>query len=103
MNNEWTYTYTWKLIFQPIKLNKELSPRSMLTAIIRLLMQNVILKSIIHTRERWLYQDSDADLIRRFINEFNRDRVFANKHVDDKVLTMKLFWMFLAISFLTKL
>ena len=43
------------------------------------------MKPTIHTRERWHYQDSDADLIRRFIGEFNRDRVFASKHVDDKV------------------
>ena len=32
------------------------------------------------------YQDSNADLIRPFINEFDWDRAFANNHVDEKVL-----------------
>ena len=35
--------------------------------------------------EVWHYQDSDVDLIRRSINEFDWDRAFANKHVDGKV------------------
>ena len=39
-----------------------------------------------YTREVWHYKDSDVDLIRRSINEFDWDRAFANKHVDDKVL-----------------
>ena len=30
--------------------------------------------------------DSNGDLIRRSINEFDWDRAFANKHVDEKVL-----------------
>ena len=34
----------------------------------------------------WHYQDSNVDLIRRSINEFNWDRAFANKHVDRKLL-----------------
>ena len=38
------------------------------------------------TREVWHYQDSNVDLIRRSINEFDWDRAFANKHVDEKVL-----------------
>ena len=36
--------------------------------------------------EVWHYQDSNVDLIRRSINEFDWDRAFANKHVDEKVL-----------------
>ena len=39
-----------------------------------------------YTREVWHYQDSNVDLIRRSINEFDWDRAFANKHVDGKVL-----------------
>ena len=39
-----------------------------------------------YTRELWHYQDSNVDLIRRSINEFDWDRAFANKHVDEKVL-----------------
>ena len=39
-----------------------------------------------YTREVWHYQDSNNDLIRRSINEFDWDRAFANKHVDEKVL-----------------
>ena len=38
-----------------------------------------------YTREVWHYQDSDVDLIRRSLNEFDWDRAFANKHVDQKV------------------
>ena len=38
-----------------------------------------------YTREVWHYQDSNVDLIRQSINEFDWDRVFANKHVDEKV------------------
>ena len=37
-------------------------------------------------REVWHYQDSNFDLIRRSINEFDWDRAFVNKHVDEKVL-----------------
>ena len=40
-----------------------------------------------YAREVWHYQDSNVDLIRRSINEFDWDRAFANKHVDEKVLT----------------
>ena len=32
------------------------------------------------------YQDSNVDLIRRSIDEFDWDRAFANKQVDKKVL-----------------
>ena len=39
-----------------------------------------------YTRKVWHYQDSNIDFIWRFINEFNWDRAFANKHVDEKVL-----------------
>ena len=39
-----------------------------------------------YAREVWPYQDSNVDLIRRSINEFDWDRAFANKHVDEKVL-----------------
>ena len=39
-----------------------------------------------YAREVWHYQDSNVDLIRRSINEFDWDRAFANKHVDEKVL-----------------
>ena len=39
-----------------------------------------------YTREVWHYQDSNVDLIRRSINEFDLDRTFANKHIDQKVL-----------------
>ena len=40
-----------------------------------------------YTREVWHYKDSNVDLIRRSINEFDWDSAFANKHVDEKVLT----------------
>ena len=39
-----------------------------------------------YTREVWHYQDSNLDLIRGSINEFDWVRVFANKHVDEAVL-----------------
>ena len=39
-----------------------------------------------YTRKVWHYQDSNVDFIRRSINEFDWDRAFANKHVDEKVL-----------------
>ena len=39
-----------------------------------------------YTHEVWHYQDSNDDLIRRSINEFDWDRSFANKHVDQTVL-----------------
>ena len=38
-----------------------------------------------YTWEVWHYKDSNVDLIRRSINEFDWDRAFANKHVDEKV------------------
>ena len=41
-----------------------------------------------YTREVWHYQDSNVGLIRRSINEFDWDRAFANKHVDEKVLIL---------------
>ena len=34
----------------------------------------------------WHYQDSNVDLIRRSMNEFDWDRGFANKHVNENVL-----------------
>ena len=46
----------------------------------------VVLYPTPYTREVWHYQDSNIDLIRRSINEFDWDRAFANKHVDEKVL-----------------
>ena len=39
-----------------------------------------------YTREVWHYKDSNVDLIRGSINEFDWDRAFANKHVDEKFL-----------------
>ena len=39
-----------------------------------------------YTWEVWHYKDSNVDLIRQSINEFDWDRAFANKHVDEKVL-----------------
>ena len=39
-----------------------------------------------YTREVWHYQDSNVDQIRPSLNEFDWDRAFANKHVDEKVL-----------------
>ena len=39
-----------------------------------------------YTHEVWRYQVSNVDLIRQSINEFDWDRVFANKYVDEKVL-----------------
>ena len=35
----------------------------------------------------WHYQDSNDDLIRRAINQFNWEKAFKNKNVDEKVLT----------------
>ena len=40
----------------------------------------------LYTREVWHYHDSNVDLIRQSINEFDWDRTFANKPVDEKVL-----------------
>ena len=34
----------------------------------------------------WHYQDSNVDLIKQSIDEFDWDRAFANKRVDKKVL-----------------
>ena len=39
-----------------------------------------------YTREVWHYQDSNAELIRPSINDFNWDRAFANEYVDQKVV-----------------
>ena len=39
-----------------------------------------------YDREVWHYQDSNVDLIRRFINGFDWDRAFVNKHIKQKVL-----------------
>ena len=39
-----------------------------------------------YTWEVWHYKDSNVDLIRRPINEFDWDRAFANKHAYEKVL-----------------
>ena len=38
------------------------------------------------TREVWYYKDSNVDLIRQSINEFDWNRAFANKHVAEKIL-----------------
>ena len=35
----------------------------------------------------WHYKDSNDDLIRRVINQFNWGRASENKNVDEKVLT----------------
>ena len=45
-----------------------------------------VLYSPPYTREVWHYQDSNADLNRRSINEFDLDRAFVNKQVNEKVL-----------------
>ena len=39
-----------------------------------------------YARKVWHYQDSNVDLIRRSMNEFDWDRGFANKHVNENVL-----------------
>ena len=39
-----------------------------------------------YTREVWHYQDSNIDLIKRSINEFDWKKAFAMYHVDKKVL-----------------
>ena len=41
-----------------------------------------------YTRVVWHYKDSHDDLIRRAINQFNWERAFENKNVDEKVLTL---------------
>ena len=41
-----------------------------------------------YIREVWHYKDSNDDLIRRTINQFNWERTFENKNVDEKVLTL---------------
>ena len=40
----------------------------------------------LYTPEVWHYQDLNVELIRRSFNEFEWDKVFANKHVDKKVV-----------------
>ena len=40
-----------------------------------------------YTHEVWQYKDSNDDLIRRAINQFNWKRAFENKNVDEKVFT----------------
>ena len=40
----------------------------------------------LYAREVWHYQDSNVDVIRWSINEFEWDRAFANKHADETVL-----------------
>ena len=40
----------------------------------------------IYTREVWHYRDSNDDHIRREINQFNWERAFENKNVDEKVV-----------------
>ena len=47
-----------------------------------------VLYSPPYTRDVWCYQDSNVDLIRRSINEFDRDRAFANKQEDEKFLNI---------------
>ena len=39
-----------------------------------------------YTREVWHHQNSNVDLIRRSINEFDSDTAFANKHVYEDAL-----------------
>ena len=40
-----------------------------------------------YTRHVWHYEDSNDDLIRTAINQFNWEKAFENKNVDEKVLT----------------
>ena len=40
-----------------------------------------------YTCEVWHYKDSNDDLIRRAITQFNCESAFKNKNVDEKVLT----------------
>ena len=40
-----------------------------------------------YTHEVWHYKDSNDDLIRRAMNQFNWERTFENKNVDEKGLT----------------
>ena len=68
-------------------MNQELSLLSTLTVTIRLFTPNLeVLYPPPYTHDIWHFQDSNVDLIRRSINQFDWDRAFANKHVDEKVL-----------------
>ena len=52
-------------------------------------MHKIYLKihySPIYTREVWHYRDSNDDHITREINQFNWERAFENKNVDEKVV-----------------
>ena len=40
-----------------------------------------------YNREVWPYKDSNDDLFRRAINQFNLERAFENKNLDEKFLT----------------
>ena len=42
-----------------------------------------------YTHEFWHHKDSNDYLIRRIINQFNWERAFENKIVDEKVLPLK--------------
>ena len=64
------------LIYQS---NQELSPHSTLTVIIRLFTPNLILKSFTHH-----LTPAGFGIKGLSINEFDWDRAFANKHVDEK-------------------
>ena len=55
-----------------------------------------------YTREVWHYQDLNVDLIRRSINEFDWDRAFANKHVDEKVLIFNKKALNILINFISQ-
>ena len=50
-----------------------------------------------YTREVWHYKDSNDDLIRRAINQFNWERASENKNVDENVLIFnKIMWNILS-------
>ena len=50
-----------------------------------------------YTREVWHYKDSNDDLIRRAINQFNWERASENKNVDENVLIFnKIIWNILS-------
>ena len=53
-----------------------------------------------YTREVWHYKDSNGDLIRRSINDFDWDRAFANNHVDQKVLIFNKTVLNMLINFI---
>ena len=54
------------------------------------------------TREVWHCQNLNVDLIRQSINEFDWNRVFANKHVDEKVLIFNKKALNILINFISQ-